>query len=281
MRNSQEGKMSDRKLIPSYDLTADEYLAAAGVSNTMLGKIDQSPAHLQSYLHEPHEVTRAMEIGTFFHELTLLDNAPKNIAIRPPGPEGDFRKSEGKAWRKAQEAEGKTILTQDEYDSIYGMRDSIMRNPKLRYAIETGAREFSLFAPFNLGGSVMRKGRIDLVTTAASLLDFKTTTDASLSAFSKTIANMGYHRQAAYYLDLAKENGLPHTEFVFVAVEKVKPYAVGIYYLDQESIGIGRKRYIELLQLFIECQSKNEWPAYSPEPQPISLPMWAMREQAA
>jgi exodeoxyribonuclease VIII len=111
-------------------------------------------------------------------------------------------------------------------------------------------------------------------------VDFKSTDNASKDAFSKSIANYGYARQAAYYLDLAKDSGLPHTEFVFVAVEKEPPYAVGIYQLDQESIQWGRKKYTDLLSLYIKCRDENHWPGYSQEPQIISLPQWAMRNAA-
>ncbi len=250
-------------------LSAEEYFASPGVSNTMLGLLAQSPAHLQHYLSGDVETTKAMEIGTFFHDLILLNNAPRNIAIKPEGMK--FNTREGKAWRTGQEAEGKRILTQDEHDSIFGMRDAVMGHPKLKYAVESGFPEQSLFAPF---GTVTRKCRIDLVPKGPALLDFKSTDDASPVAFGRKAANMGYYRQAAYYLDIAKENGLPHTSFVLVAVEKSPPYAVGIYYLTPDQIELGRKRYTDLLQRYIECRDANCWPGYSTEPQPLELPKW-------
>jgi hypothetical protein len=251
----------------------------------MLSHLEISPAHLKHYMESPEESTKAQEIGTFFHDLTLLADKPKDIAIKPKGM--TFVTREGKEWRAMQEARGYMILTQDEYDSIYGMFNAVMANKRLRYAVETGAREQSCFAPFgnaddaNIIGDVMRKCRMDLVTTAASILDFKTTTDARKGPFSRTMFDYRYFRQAAYYLDIAKECGLPHTEFIFVACEKTKPHSVGVYHVDAETIQAGRKQYIELLKLFMRCRDANEWPALPEEPQTIGLPHWAHRDLEA
>jgi hypothetical protein len=261
-------------------VTVSEYFKAGGVSNSMLSRLEISPAHLKHYMESPEESTKAQEIGTFFHDLTLLADKPKDIAIKPKGM--TFVTREGKEWRAMQEARGYMILTQDEYDSIYGMFNAVMANKRLRYAVETGAREQAYFAPFGgEGGSVMRKCRMDLVTTAASLLDFKTTTDPRKGPFSRTMFDYRYFRQAAYYLDIAKECGLPHTEFIFVACEKTKPYSVGVYHVDAETIQAGRKQYIELLELFMRCRDANEWPALPEEPQTIGLPHWAHRDLEA
>lgn len=255
-------------------MTADEYFRSTGVSNTMLGHLDQSPAHLQAYLAQPPETTKGQEIGTFFHELTLLENAPKNIAIKPEGM--SFAKIDGKAWKKEALAAGKTILTQDEYDSIYGMRDAIMREPRLKLAIETGQREVALFAPF-IRGSVTRKARLDLIPESIALIDLKSTLDASPRVFGKQMAANGYIRQAAYYLDIADANGLPQTQFLFVAVEKSRPYAMAMYYLTPEQINAGRGHYVRLLQRYMECAEKNEWPAYGDREQPAQVPEWYLR----
>lgn len=255
-------------------MSADEYFDAEGVSNSMLTVIhDGTPAHLPVYLNQDREVTKAMEIGTFTHDLLLLQNAPQNIAVKPEGMK--LNTKEGIAW-KAEQA-GKTILSKAEYDSIYGMRDSVMRNPKIRYALETGFAEQPLFSPFSLGGTVMRKGRLDLLSDpnwANIIFDFKTTTDASPKAFARDIVNRGYHRQAAYYLDLAKENNMPHSEFIFVAVEKKPPYLVALYQVDLQGIQRGRKAYIDLLQIYIQCQTSGIWPGWGDEPQILTLPNW-------
>ena len=60
----------------------------------------------------------------------------------------------------------------------------------------------------------------------ATVIDLKTTTDASPAGFAKSCATFRYHVQASHYLA-----GLPAERFIFIAVEKVYPYAVGVYQL--------------------------------------------------
>ena len=53
------------------------------------------------------------------------------------------------------------------------------------------------------------------------LLDLKTTISAAPENFTKTIFNMGYDKQAAFYRLVCREAGLSvDDEFHFIAVEK-------------------------------------------------------------
>jgi len=148
---------------------------------------------------------------------------------------------------------------------IRGSTPSRRRDPSRRQA--RGER----FPPHHL-----LKGRLDIVATdshgATTIADIKTTEDASPEAFSKTIAQYGYAQQAAHYLDL-----LGATHFVFIAVEKTAPYAVGVYCLDPASVAMGRERNLRNLDLLESCQSSGHWPAYSSEIETISLPAWASK----
>jgi hypothetical protein len=65
------------------------------------------------------------------------------------------------------------------------------------------------------------------------------------------------------------------SHFVFIAVEKTAPYAVGVYCLDAASIAVGRERNMKHLDLFEACHTSGKWPAYSSEIETISLPAWA------
>jgi hypothetical protein len=255
-----------------------DYRKEEGVSNTMLGYLAKSPAHLQAYLASPPEPTDELVFGQLFHAALLEpETAFANVAVRPEGLDG--RTKEGKAW--AAEHTGKPIISWKNHQAILGMIRSVEAIPNMVDALAYGMHEQALFAEFALGGTVRRKGKLDLITKGAAIIDFKTTTNASKDGFAKAIGNYGYARQAAYYLDLCKDNGMDKSEFVFVAVEKEPPYCAGVYVLDQDSIAWGRKQYIELLQRFMQCRDSGEWPGYPTEPTMISLPQWAMREQAA
>ena len=46
--------------------------------------------------------------------------------------------------------------------------------------------------------------------------------------------------------------------------------AVGVYDLAREAINAGRKEYIRLLELYMECEAQGEWPAYNPDVREIT-----------
>ena len=106
-------------------------------------------------------------------------------------------------------------------------------------------------------------------------MDVKTTQDASPREFAKSIANFGYHVQAAYYLDICNDLGMDKKCFIIVAVESAPPHGVGIYQLSTEAIETGRKLYRKWLEILAECIEKDEWLGYPEKFNVIDLPGWA------
>jgi hypothetical protein len=178
-----------------------------------------------------------------------------------------------KRWLK--DRADKTVITSTERKDICGMLNAIQNHPLARSYFEKGESEVSMFAPFTLGGTIMRKGRLDHNPPGNIIPDLKTCTDARPSAFAKDILNYKYHLKAAYYIDLANDLGLKKEVFIFVCVESKPPYAVACYQLDIEALQQGRQLYIDLLQRYIECKESGIWPAYPESLEIISLPNWA------
>jgi hypothetical protein len=251
-----------------YGMPDREYRDAPGVNVSALKEMGSSPAHYyQSRYGRRNQPTAAQVFGTMAHlrilQPELFDSA---VAIRPPGLDG--RTKEGKAW--AAEVGSRQIITVEEFEQLNRIGDAVRNHPIWKAATGGGgAVEVSVFAPYTLGPSVQRKGRIDFVpTNGNAILDIKTTGSggASKKEFGRAIVNWGYHIQAAYYLDLinaaqdpAQE---PRQEFIFVAVEKEPPYAAAAYTLDSEMIRIGRATYTEYLLKVLECEERSQWPSY-------------------
>lgn len=261
-----------------YDLPSHQYHAAPGVSNSMLKHLARSPAHLRAYLEKPPEQTPAMLFGQIVHQLLLEPEKPWFWAVRPPGLDG--RSKEGKDW-KAQVGD-KPVLDHAEWLKAEGVVAGVRSHPTARLALSSGKSEVSVFKEFRLGRTVLRKARIDFVNHGNALVDIKTTDDARPDAFARTLFNLKYHVQAAFYLDIWNDSlpigESPKESFVFIAVEKEPPFAVAVYDLSREAINAGRAEYIRLLQLYMECHALDEWPAYNPDVQEIGLPAWAHKK---
>lgn len=256
-----------------FDLAEDIYRSADGVNISSLKDMGKSPAHYLAKLTEPKaEPTPAQVFGTLLHRAALephkLDGS---FAVKPEGM--TFTTKEGKAWRDAQTF---PIITAEQNEALKGAAVSVASHPAAAAILEGARREVSVFRRVirNTPDGLLLKGRLDIVAEdsqgATTIADIKTTEDASPDGFARSIAAFGYAQQAAFYMDL-----LEASFFVFIAVEKTPPYAVGVYCLDAESIALGREKNQRHLDLLEKCTESGVWPAYSKEIETITLPRWA------
>lgn len=190
--------------------------------------------------------------------------------------------------------QGRTVLSQAQWDQLHAMRDAVMAHPAASRILEAGNN---------------------------MVVDLKTTDDASLDGFSKSIANWRYDVQHPFYLDGLREailQGGVHPDaqcvftqgaaelsaywidqetgvlcrcrpdfwrgepnhFVFIAVEKKPPYAVAVYVLDSDSVDLGRAQYRRDLNRYAQCLQTDTWPGYGDKIQTISVPGWHANKTA-
>jgi exodeoxyribonuclease VIII len=107
--------------------------------------------------------------------------------------------------------------------------------------------------------------------TGNTIVDLKTTTDASPKGFARSVAQWRYAIQQNHYLA-----GTFAERFVFIAVEKTYPYAVGVYELDEAAALYGEAERRNNLQTIADCRAISEWPGYGNTIQSLSLPAWAL-----
>lgn len=272
-----------------WDLPAEVYHKAPGISQSGLKHFERSPAHYRDAMDNPKEPTPAMRFGTLCHTAILEPELLNNLVIEPDRKrptkaqinakkQSDETKELIAFWAEWDKANvGKTIVCEEDRGAMIGARDAVLNHPIASKALDTDIREVSIFAPWELAegtGSCLRKLRIDAVR-GNSLVDVKTCEDAS--AFENHAYDLRYYRQAAYYLDgwnaMHPEDQKQH--FTFIAVEKAPPHGVIVWELDSDALHRGRMEYWELLTKFIECEVTNTWPNYKAEIRKLKLPKWA------
>jgi exodeoxyribonuclease VIII len=250
-------------------IKADEYHAIEAVSNSLISKILKSPAHARAYLDKQPVATKAMEFGTAFH-VAILE--PKKFAEQYVVFNGDRRTKEGKATYEELTCSGKQILSTEDMEDIHGMQLSVFSHNAAKKLIEEGHAELSVTWD-DYDTMVKCKCRPDW-WNGDVLVDIKTTDDASPEGFMRAIVKYGYHRQAAWYL-----RGTEAKKFIFIAVEKQDPYAVGVYELDALSLSQGSYECDRALQIWANANATGEFRAYSDECELLSLPDWKFDEQ--
>ena len=255
-----------------------QYRAAEGISKSALDYIapPRTPAHYRAYIDGllRVETTPAMKLGQMIHRAILEPDALE-VAVKPEGL--NLATKEGREWKAAQT---KTIITQDEYVTIKGMRDSVHAHPAVKRVLANARTEVSLFA--NGEDGVLRKARIDALPESGNVIvDIKSCQSADADLMSKSVVAYRYDVQAAYYLDICKLLGIDKSEFLFVCVEKQPPFAVAVYALDQTAIEWGRKQYQRDLAAIANCESKDQWPSFTQDITTLALPAWAQKQAEA
>lgn len=251
----------------------EEYKKIDAANKSILDKVERSPAHAWEEKQNPSEPTEAMIFGSAFHDALLLPTEFDNrYAV---SQKFDRRTTEGK--KAAQEFEtknaGKTIITEDQKQAIDGMIAAVRAHKEANSLVRAGTSELACFWNDKDTGT-MCKARPDLLTDSGTIVDVKTTSDASFKEFQRSIANFRYHVQGAFYLD-GVNNFHKADSFVIVAVEKKPPYAVAVYSLDYATLEKGREDYKRNLAAYTECVKTGQWPAYSEEIQSMNLPAWS------
>lgn len=247
----------------------EDYHKDLAVSASHLHSVAISPLHYWKRYRDTNrpvvEPTAAMRMGTLVHCAVL---EPVELALRYAiAP--DRRTKEGKAEAAAMMARGIEPVSAADLETAIAIAAAVHAHPLAALLLADGQPEQSFW--FNDAPTGLRcKCRPDWFN-GATIVDLKTTTDASPRGFARSVAQYRYHVQASHYLA-----GTGAQRFVFVAVEKTYPYGVAVYELDAAALVRGEELRRHDLQVIADCEATGEWPGYGASIQPLSLPNWAL-----
>lgn len=256
------------------------------VSKSALGPLSKSPAHYRAWLESPSEPTEALLFGRALHMAVLEPERFRETYVVEPHF-GDLRAVAGRTTteqgrankaRKVEwlaEHEGVERVTADWWESIVGISASIAQHPIASRILRDGQPELGARWTDEETGLECRCRPDYYVAPREMAADLKSTLDASPRGFAKACAKYNYHWQDALYRAGIAASGSPIKHFVFIAVEKVAPYAVGVYSLSPDDIEKGHDAVRRHMDTMAECMRTGEWPAYAPGIQTIELPPWA------
>lgn len=254
----------------------DEYAALDAVRSSTLKHFRRSAAHARYEMLNPED-TAAKVLGQAVH-IAVLE--PQRFADEyAVAPKLDRRTTAGKAEWSAFCAEnaGKIVLKADELELCRALADAAQAHPIAAKLLDApGLTEPSLVWE-DAETKLACKARLDRLTTHdgfSTIVDVKTTRDASPRGFARECATYSYHMQAAWYLRGADALSPVARRFVFIAIEKDPPYAVGVYELDNAFLGAGQKACDDALRMYRNAVETGEWPGYSTSIRTIFAPPW-------
>lgn len=244
----------------------------SAISKSRLAKMSVCPRYFKWCEDNPQEQSEDLIVGSAFHKIVLESKTfDKEFVVCP------LIDKRTKAGKEAYEAfvasvNGRSVITQEQYDMICGMRDSVLNNP---YAVQLlkGKHEKSMYAVDDLTQERI-KARPDcfriIDTTDENgepikrviITDLKSCRSAMYDDFCKDVVKYSYDLQSYLYcyitsktLDILIEN----IDFVFIAVEKKAPYLVNILQADEYVLQRGEALFRKYIGMYHEAKTTNNW----------------------
>lgn len=228
---------------------------------------------------EPHK--SAYDLGHAAH-LQVLGAGPRVVVVDA----ADWRTKAAKEARAEAYAAGAVPLLREQYDDVRAMAAALRVHPLAGPLLnpDHGTAEQSLFWTDPVTG-VPCRARIDWRTQLRDgrtvLVEYKTCVSAAPDALPRVLNTYGYHQQGMHYLDGAQACGIADDEVLFLLIfqEKTPPHLTSVRYLDAAAARIGRRLNQRARAIWADCTASGVWPGYPTEAEPLSLPIWAEREE--
>lgn len=218
------------------------YHAFPALSSSQFKHLLKSSKHWSAEQQKEKERKDHFDFGSALHTYALERELWNEEVI--VAPQVNKRTKEGReTWKNfLEQNKEKTIIEEKDVGKIKTMYQSLKENSDFMQVMTEGMPELSVFTEMN---GVMCRCRPDWIDIDRGfMVDLKTTQDASKEKFVDHIYNFGYHRQAAFYLDVFYEaTGIRLQGYGIIALEKEPPYAVCSHQLHTDFLGIGREEY--------------------------------------
>ncbi len=239
-------------------------------------------AHVYAQFFDPDREpvsSSSLEFGTMFHCAVLQPERFDDwFVVMPDGL--DRRTKEGKQLWADIQASGKDPVRIGDWERQVKMAakirelpdfvDILANNPIFEGCVYTkSARaKFDIFVP-----PCTRWPR-------GLIADIKTAKDSSPLWFGRDACRLGYHIQAAHYIDTVREGLglLDDPEFMIFASEKTEPFLAAPYLLGDELVHLGRKDAAVAIDKIILALETNVWPGYHTQAEALEFPDWAFED---
>lgn len=240
--------------------------------------INESPLHAWTAhpkLNPDHENQEAghFDIGTAAHSLLLEGEA--NVAVVDAK---DWRTKAAQEQRDAAYTAGKQPLLAHQWADVERMvaaaraqLDAIAAHPPI---FEDGQAERSLIWDER---GVTCRARLDWLRDDFDAIDdYKTTSrTANPGSFSRTLFNMGYDVQAAFYLRGLETLTGAVAQWRWVVQETDPPYGLSVVSLTPAALDLAQSKVDFAIGLWRECVGTGTWKGYPTEVCYAELPGWA------
>jgi hypothetical protein len=254
LENEEHMILGDAIYFP--DMEHNFYHEVPGISSSKIRRFGQSQLHA---FEEENETTPAMKFGTAAHSLIVEGEEAfvNNVVCLTGSPYTNANKE----LKKEYEGRGLTVITAQEKDTLYSMKEALIPEGIKHLSADEGEYPSMFNSPFERAifwweQDLLLKVKSDVLrypvnmphkSNSIILVDYKTTADCSVKGFTSSIRKYQYDLQAAWYKRGFEKAGFNVVDFIFVAQEKKKPYASKIFRMSHTDMDSGWQRMESLL----------------------------------
>lgn len=226
-----------------YELDIDDYLGEQGyISSSGLKRVLDSPEALQRYLLRQNESTPRLDFGTAVHCALLEPERFEREYVALPVEHVDLFHEEDLNLIRQEREHPLRFITQAQMEALHGIREQVARLPEISRLLAEGLAERSLFWR-DPATEVRCKIRPDLLVLPHLILELKTTFDASLAVFQRTLQMQRYHLSAAMYLEGVRHLTGFSTNYVYLVASRHPPYRVETFVPGPEILEEGARLF--------------------------------------
>jgi len=265
------------------DQPAEVYHAdSTAVSSGRLKRVLKSPhnfysAFMQAEEDEEAQQPQHLRFGQAFHMAVLEPKKFFKQYIKIPEFKGEGSKAAKAEWFAAQ-PKSAVLVTEKEMIMLEGMVNSVLSYQDACNLLKHGQAEISGYYRDPDTG-LKCKFRPDFMNfELLTMVDVKTTRDASAKGFADSVLRYRYDLQIAMYcLGVEQVIGKPPHFPIWLAIEKTPPYEVAVYIVEQQTLEVGLITYRDCMVKVSEALTSGKWPKMQNGMEFNGLPSWYLK----
>jgi len=246
------------------DIPNEDYHAGVGISSSYIRRFGQSQLHA---IEHKQESSPNLKFGTASHALIVegQEAFDKEVRVLTGSPYTKAYKEE----KAEYEEQGFIVLKESEVETIQSMKDNMVYEGNAYLDAKGKIAEASVYW---YEDDILCKCRPDMMCPPLKepnsdnkivIVDYKTTISCEPFAFNKSVKKYGYDMQAAWYRRGIQMAGYDVDDFVFIAQEKVHPYASKVFRITKEQMNFGWTMMESYLEDYKEYQKGKPLSIYN------------------
>lgn len=265
-----EERAKDGTLKGLFEISEKLYFEGPGINRSMLADYFRNPAKCKAKMDDPKEQSRKkMHFiqGSILDKFLTENKRSLDSDLYVKGPDSRI---DSKEWKEIKEKNpGKIPIKEKEWNEIRDWSMAVEKSKKAQQLI--GHAEYQVTAFWYYHG-ILCKARADFINFEDKLIgDFKSTKDATPEKFKWSIRDFFYDWQAGFYM-WGFGRYFEFKDFVFICIEKEKPYLLAFFSLKHADIMTALEEIFETLPKLDKSMKENDWPGYSEEVEVLEVP---------